>query len=345
MSAIASQATIRIAYDGEALDSGAMDVRDLAPALLALSDLFDESNKVLNGPDRAVQLRVQHDIKHGSFDVTIQVVQTWASKILSLFSGDSPSGAANLIEILGFSVTSASAVGLGLFKLIKWLRGRQVKRIEYSDDGVRLIVEGDQIIISRPLASLLNDIGVRRALAAVLAPLRRDGIESLQVKTPEGTIVESVSKMELPSFEPPVPSAEAERPLTKNEFEQVYTIVSLTFKEGNKWRVHDGQNTISATIEDAAFLARVSKHEVSFVKDDMIRCAVRQEQSMTADGLKTETVITRVIDHTHTYRQGILPLPAENPPRTSDSKGSSGTPNARPTSAQSKKTGQKKRKR
>lgn len=311
MPAITSEATIRIVYDGEALKSGSMDVRDLAPALLALSDLFDEADKVLNGPnpDRAIQLRIRHDIKKGSFDIGIEVVQTWLTKVINLFASDSASGIANLIEILGLTV----AAPIGLFKLIRWLRGRPVKRVELlSDGGARMIVEGEELLISRPLAKVFNDVGVRKALAAVMSPLERDGIDTFEVKDANGNLVESVSKGELPAFAPPDPVEMPPEKIVENTFTQAYTIVSVTFKDGNKWRVSDGQSTFNVTLEDKAFIDRVNRHEVQFAKDDMIRCEVRQRQTMSREGLSTEFFISRVLQHTHTFRQVVLPF--ENAP-------------------------------
>jgi hypothetical protein len=319
MSTDASETTIRIAFGGEALQSGTMDVRDFAPALLALSDLFDESNKILNGGDSAVQLRIQHDIKRGSFDVTIRIVQTLMSKILDLFSGDHASVVA-LVAVIGFV---AGPAGLSLFRLLKLVRGRPVVKAEFIDkeNGVRLTIQGDDgqevIVISRQVASLYNDLGIRRTWSRFLAPLNRDGIESLEVKTLDGAVVESVSKKELPAFEAP-PADVAPQKINTSEFTQAYTIVSLSFKDGNRWRVTDGQSTISVTIEDASFLARVNNHDVSFSKDDVIRCAVRQEQTMTPDGLKTETAITKVIQHQHTYRQTVWPMLLDPGQQTGD---------------------------
>jgi len=37
----------RIVYDGPALDTHEMDVRDLAPALLSLSDALEEAGKTI----------------------------------------------------------------------------------------------------------------------------------------------------------------------------------------------------------------------------------------------------------------------------------------------------------
>lgn len=306
-----NEAKIRIAYDGEALRTGAMNVRDLAPALMALSDLFEESNKVLNDKDSAVQLRVQSDFRTGSFDVGVQIVQTWGTKLLHLFATDDAAGLANLIGILGFG---AAATRFGLIQLLKWLRGRPIRSLEIVDDNdVRIVIEGDQLVISRKLATIFNDVAIRRALAAMLEPLKREGVDTFQVRTETGGVVEQIDRLDLPFFEPPTPSPDASQTVIKNEFKQAFTLVSVAFKDGNKWRVSDGQNTINVTIEDADFLARVNNREESFTKDDTIVCTVRQEQTIASDGLKMEYAVTEVLEHKHAPRQAALPFTKYKP--------------------------------
>ncbi|MBI4021012.1 MAG: hypothetical protein HY369_02105 [Candidatus Aenigmarchaeota archaeon] len=307
-----SAVTIRIAYDGEALDSGTMNVRDLAPALLALADLFDEANKVLRpGGDSAVQVRVHPDFKPGSFEVRIDVVYSLIDQLLKFFADNTGSAIANLLEVLGFS----GAVSLGLLKVVKWLKNRPVKKVELiNDDNARLYVEGDSIVIKRSVLAVFNDLGVRKALAAMLSPLHREGISRFEVRSEkDNQPIEIIVKDELPAFEPPPPaqSVLGTPPLTLNHYQKSFTIVTLTFKEGNKWKVSDGSNLINVTIQDADFMRRVDHREAVFAKDDIIRCDVQEKQLSTPEGLKTEYAILKVIEHKHAPRQGILQLPAE----------------------------------
>ncbi len=301
-------ATIRIAYDGEALRSGTMDVRDLAPALMALADLFEEANKVLDPKgDSAVQVRIHPDFRIGSFEIHLDILYTAFQRVIKYFAAETGSGIANLLEVLGFAGVPSA---FGLFALVKWIRNRPVKKVELLTDGnMKLLVEGDDIVIRRPVGEVLNDLGVRKALAAVLSPLKRPGVERFEIRDEKGSVIAATNTDELPAFEPPPPAAVVDpNPLTYNKFQQAFTIVTVTFKDGNKWRLSDGSNILNVTIEDVDFLRRVDQREVAFAKDDIIRCDVLQRQIAANDGLKTDYSILKVIEHTHAPRQVVLPI-------------------------------------
>ncbi|MCP4049893.1 MAG: hypothetical protein GY730_04225 [bacterium] len=74
-------------------------------------------------------------------------------------------------------------------------------------------------------------------------------------------------------------------------------IVSLAFKDDNKWRLNDGNNSISVLIKDEGFLNQVDKSHISFAKGDLLICKVKKLQWQTEGGLKTEYEVMKVNEH------------------------------------------------
>ena len=70
-----------VVYDGRALDEHLMDVRDLSPAMLAISDLLTHTNKELNGDKLEIQLKVRANFKAGSFGIEFVEMLSWVGQL------------------------------------------------------------------------------------------------------------------------------------------------------------------------------------------------------------------------------------------------------------------------
>ena len=98
-------------------------------------------------------------------------------------------------------------------------------------------------------------------------PVSQPGVDRFAIGE-GGKVVEEISKEDLKSFEPP----EINDLILDEVRQYAFSIVSLTFKEGNRWRLTDGQNTFSVQVNDEAFLRKVDANQVSFSKGDVLLC-------------------------------------------------------------------------
>lgn len=306
-----SRAAFTIAYDGEALRDGAMDVRDLAPALLAVGQLFDAANTVMNRDSAHVNVNVKAT-GEGSFEIVFEVIQNLSSQLQAMFSGETVTAAVNLKELIfgggGISIS-------GLIWLIKRLRGKQPEKVErISDSHVRITIEGESFEVPLALLRLYQDLAVRVAAHKVVAePLKQDGIDKFEARENRVPLV-TVTKQEASYFDKPEIPDET---LVETTRRAAFSIISLAFKEDNKWRLYDGNTQINARIEDASFLQRVNDNQIAFAKGDILICDVAITQKRTGEGLSTEYVVEKVIEHRPALRQLPLdladPLPTDEP--------------------------------
>lgn len=295
-----SRASTSIAYDGPILKDGTMDVRDLAPALLAVGQLVDAANAVLNGDTARVSVKVRA-AEVGSFEISFDVIQTLGEHLIAILNGRDVTAANALCGLIFGSISTTG----GVIWLIKKCRGRNPSKIEkVTEQNVRLVFEGEAIEIPFALLRLYQSIPVRAAAQQLVEePLRREGIESFEVRENKDPVVR-VEKAESFAFaKPEIP----DETLIDEVRRSAYSIISLAFKEDNKWRLHDGSNAISATIQDHEFQKKVDANQISFSKGDILLCDVRIVQRQTDQGLKTDYTVVRVIEHRLAARQ--LPLP------------------------------------
>ena len=284
-----------IKYDGPALAMQQMDVRELAPALIALSELLEQSSKTAFPGAPEVSVNVSGSFKAGSFGVDLIALQSIAQQIVSIFSGPEASASANLLGILGGLGLLGSG---GLIGVIKWLRGRKPSRIRFEGDKTVFELRSTETVESFEVdlvaGKLYQNRIVRQSLAKVLKPLERDGIDIFACGR-DGETTTVVTKDELSAFEM---SASAADIVSDTVGEGVLLQVeSAVFKDENKWRFNDGAASFFAEIADRAFAQRINSGDERFGKGDVLVVDLRRIQSISDSGLKLEYVINRVHEH------------------------------------------------
>jgi|LQYC01.1.fsa_nt_gi hypothetical protein len=290
-----TQASFKIYYCGPILESGKMDVRELAPALLAIGSLLEECNRVLNEGRTTIAVKVKK-FEDGSFGISFEVIQGYSSQLIDLFSGKQCTAALNLLQFIGFGFVGYKS----LFYLIKKAKGRKPRQAKTLEDGnIELDFSGEVETVSKPVFNLYIDLKVRKEVENTLKPLTIDGIETFNVRD-DKVIIETVNKDDVKYFT--TPEIEDEK-IQERETIALYSIHSLSFKEDNKWRLSDGTSTFFVTIKDDEFLRKVNENLISFSKGDILELNLKVITWETKDGMKTEYEAIKILSHKSAAKQ------------------------------------------
>lgn len=299
-----SSSSFHVVYDGPALTGSTIDVRDLAPALLAFGEVIEQANLTLNEGRTQIALRVHASFKSGCFGIDFSVVQSLLSQVSSLFKESPVSTAKDLTETLGFAFSAGSSATTGVIFLIRWLRNRKVRRVVLLDNGkARVELDDEHLETELRTINLLRNFKLRQALeAAVVKPLSQPGIDSVAISTSPDTGFVTITKTECRYFVAPVLEHEEIQDKTT---EASLQLVSVSFKGDNKWRLSDGSSHFHAAILDDRFLHRVHTGESSFSAGDILTVRLRKRQWLESDTLKAEYEVLEVLDH----RRGMSQIP------------------------------------
>lgn len=298
----------RIVYDGPALENHEMDVRDLAPALIALSDVFEEAAKTLYGKKAVVTVKVNASFKAGSFGIDLLASSpSWVKQAVEFFSGETLSATLNLIALLGLSRLAGNHASKGLLDLIKWIGPRKVKSIhKLPNRNVKIYIDDEEEVFEEEVVELYKNYKLREALQEVIArPLEKEGIDSFAVTTDEGKTFVTVSQTESDYFyvDRPVDSI-----LSESTVEKALQVISISFSEGNKWRFSDGSASFLAEITDAVFLQQIDSNKLNFSKGDMLLVDLKVTQYMSGDSIKIAYEVVKVKKQINPQRQIEFPF-------------------------------------
>ncbi len=271
-----------------------MDVRQLAPSLLALGEYYQAIQREIapDAPQVALKMRAT---SHGSFEVHLELGQSLWEQVRDLFTSDDAQTVANIVTIGG-----------SVIALLKYAASKAHKIFRKDDGSVEIEID-DSTIVTIPAEAVeaSQSVDVRHSIRDVVEPLRHEGIEQIRLTSETAADEVIITAADLPAFE--VPPLDDQIVLDELQ-ERVLSIQNIAFKDGNKWKFSDGSgNVFTAAVRDEAFLAEIERNEVRFAKHDALRVMLHVRQANTADGLKSEYEVESVIEHIRAARQ--LPLP------------------------------------
>lgn len=277
------------------MQTGTINARALADALVGCSDVFTRANQIVNGEASDAVVLVQSDFKRGSFSVDVHLVQEIAEHAKHLLTAHPFVSATTLATIIGFVSKNKDAIKDSLIELYKWLRGNKPDKFNpVGNKTVEITFGQNKKAVTTEVFNLYGDSAIRLALEKLTNPLRQEAIDRIAVRQ-DGTEQTSIERTEAPYFQTEPVLLEAETSPTEGERETVLVVSKLSFKEGTTWTFFERGAIVNAKIEDEEFWGRVHAHKLVFGEGDMLRVRLRWkiERKRT---LAQQNTITKVYE-------------------------------------------------
>ena len=278
-------------YEGAALADSTMDVAQLAPALISLSDALTGLNNIANQDNVKVSLQVRA-LNKGCFIVDLQLAQDFINQIGTLLAGTGVTAYCNAYTIVSSLVE--------IFMLKKWLDGRKPDTVNVSSDRtvVTLSLESKYFKLSYFAYKGYKNADINAACSKIAAPLATDGIDTLSFSDQKN--IATFTKEDLPALNAN-PAAEI---LTVNTIKTVVTIETAAFKENAKWKVKIGeQNSVFVSIEDQEFLEKINNGTELFGKGDVLYVDMESTQILSIGKINVQYTIKKVHEHKRSAEQ------------------------------------------
>lgn len=279
------QATICVAYTGEAVNDGTMDINELAPALLALSNLISEANRTLNNDDSKIEVRLSAHFERGSFEMSLELIRDLPAQIKFLLFDSSYS----LNEILGAIGLFCTISGGTLIEFYRFIKGRKVTKVEKIDkDRLKVFINEESHEVSFLAWRLFSSQKARRYVEGIVHPLKKDGVDGLDFRDADNKqVIERITENEVEYFSEFAKSDELQEIVSSQEL--MLQILKVNFERGLKWRFDDGNAKFYADVVDEKFLDAVEAGRISFGYGDVILATVETKQQHVNGEIRNTT--------------------------------------------------------
>jgi hypothetical protein len=288
-------------------DIAEIDVFTLAPTLLALGALIQDSNRVLFPKGQDVGVNVK-PFREGSFVVDLTLFSpTHLQQLIEFLTPHSIEQLKVLLECIGLVETGIAGTTVGAIQVIKWLGGKPKKVEEISPGEFRYTARDDRSIgVKGNVHTLLSNCSVTQNIVKIYTSPLADAPGVEQVRTYiEGHEKEAVvvKRQEVPAIRD-FGSAEEFKDPTEIIKELLHPGVFLNPKRGafgddpKDWSFWHGDQIITATVRDKDFLARHARGDIRLNESDLLTVDLLERQKLKGTKVQKPTYeIIRVIEY------------------------------------------------
>ncbi len=297
-----SREKFEVIFDGPALSNHMMDVRDLAPALLALGNTIRRANQDLNGDKAQVNVLVDSGFEHGCFQVNLELTQHIIEQIKSFLADDDVKTAKDILEWLGL----IGALGTGsVFGFLKLRRGRKIQSITEVKDSeqsgtITVQIEGDDnpVTINQTVYQLANDPKLVKPIKEFVSTTEKPGINEIRT-TVDDVLLAQITSADARDI---IESCEVVADQTEDPETSVVKAslrpYAPVFDEGEKWRFWYGGHAVAVDISDTTIAQdAITRGTVGI--DDVYRVEMDISERRTPGGqFKHDYKVRRVLGFT-----------------------------------------------
>ena len=278
-----------------------LDINDVAALLFSLSNIIQESNKLLiSGKQIGINIK---PIEKGSFIIDIALfAQTNAQQLMSLINSKDAAELKNLLEWLGLI-----GGGTGLFALIKWLKGKPIEKSEtVNKQEVKIFNSNEEhITVNINVAKLYDSQIIKDNIINVAGtPLEKEDITSIvsyikdKQKETE-TVIDKTIINDIKEF------ANSQTISSNNADKEIFEEVYISPKRGsfsgenNEWsfRRTVNNNIIKVdVISDEDFLKKCKSGEIRPYEKDMLKVSLKMIFNQETNKVK-KTELIKVLEY------------------------------------------------
>ena len=270
-----------------------IDVFALAPTLLSLGKLIQESNQTLYPEGHQIAVNVK-PFREGSFIVDITLFHAEAFYPIFAIGKDIPPN--QIIQLLGMiglikNTKIVTDAANSVIDLIKKLKGKPSKVEELQGGDYRYTTGEKSITVRAPIHKLIQNNQVTINLYnAVAKPLEETDFKEvegyIEGNEPETSAI--VTKEDVPSLKNYATPSQGEERLEENIKENVLLNPKRGAFEGDgsQWSFHRGSEVITATVRDQNFLKQIELGEISPNHSDLMKVTLKETQKLVGTQIK-----------------------------------------------------------